>query len=200
MAPPGGCAWSRETTKPHRRVPARLRREIGCAVGHEAFGASCGPCPCNVFGARLHFAIALAYESEEPFPSESAAPPRARICPIGVRSTWVWTRTARFTSPLQSPSWGRSWAPNPLRQGPPAAGSRRVQPPDWMRLRRAGVCGGASSRKYSVELRASGTQAGRVSVREAEALLTRPGGVSRLPRRFRFLGCVGRYGQDALAP
>lgn len=33
--------------------PVRLRREIGCAVGHDAVGASCGPCPCDALGVRL---------------------------------------------------------------------------------------------------------------------------------------------------
>lgn len=85
--------------------------------------------------------------------------------------------------------------------------SRRIAPAGVLRRRgpdtttpRWLAAAGRRRANIPLMLRAAATQAGRVSVREIEALLTRAGGTSRLPRRFRFLGCVGRYGQDALAP
>src|SRR4051794_29197066 len=106
--------------------------------------------------------------------------------------------------PERSSTWSGRYPASPV-IGAVVTGedSRRIAPAGVLRRRgpdtttpRWLAAAGCRRANIPLMLRAPATQAGRVSVREVEALLTRAGGASRLPRRFRFLGCVGRYGHD----
>ncbi len=49
----GNSERIRETAKPHRSTPVRLRREIERAGVHDAIGASFGPCACDSLGCLI---------------------------------------------------------------------------------------------------------------------------------------------------